>query len=342
MENNSAKNDIEQEMETNSKTINVAGQEIDLWDILQRFGRWCAKAAFALFIFLLRKSVWLAGFILAGVAVGGILYVTSKPFYSTHMHLKVNVVDNFFYLNLINENFAPENIDNPQDLAKKLAIPEKIAEQINAIRACYGVDLNKDGLPDIIDEENKYMFSEDSVKAAQVLHNMFYISAWVYSNETLPYIRKSVIDFINQNEYLQRHVTRRIAEINEQIAYLHLQLNRFDSLQQYEYFQKERAGNKKVGSGQLLILNEQTQPLYHSDLINLNEQIVAKNSILELYSDPITIVQEFSDKTRQKNTLMFYVKPFVIYFFLIGLIFVLVWDYRKTLLQLYLGKTQRS
>jgi hypothetical protein len=323
-------------MENNS-TKNNAGQEIDLWEILQRFGRWLARVFSAIFIFFFRKSLWLAGFILAGMAVGFFLYASHKPYYSSHMLVQANVADNFFYVNLINEELSLENIRNPLEWVRKLTIPASIAKQIYSIRACYGIDINKDGLPDIIDEDHKYISSRDSSKVAKILHGSFYINVWAYSHEVLPHIRQNLLNFIDKNEYVQRHNVRRKEEVNEQISYLHQQISRFDSLQRYEYFQKDNA-KKAVGSGQLLVLNEQQQPLYHDQLISLNNQIISKNTTLQLYSEPVTIVQEFAETFRRRNNILFYIKPLVIYSFILGLIFVILWDYRKQLLKLYRGK----
>jgi hypothetical protein len=314
-------------------------QEINLWEILQQIARWCIKSARVLFIFLLKKSVQLAVCAFAGVAVGGVLYVTGKPYYSTHMLVRANTADNFYYVTLINAHVAPENIENSRDLAKNLGVPEHIAKQVNSIRACYAIDLNKDGLPDAMDEKNKYIFSKDSAKAAKILHGSFYINVQIYSSEALPYIRQSIMNIISKNDYIQHQNTRRLEEVKEQIAYLYQQRHRFDSLQQYEYFQKER-NKRTVGSGQLLILNEQNQPLYHNDLISLNDRILANNTVLQLYSEPVTIIHDFTETTRRKNSLMFYAKPFVIAFLLLGFVSLLIWDYRKTLVKLYRATRQ--
>jgi hypothetical protein len=314
-----------------------AGQEVDLWEILRKFSRWLAKVLGAVFTFLLRKSIWLACFVLAGAAIGFGLYVSDKPYYSSYMLVKANVADNFFYINLINEELSLENIRNPLEWVRKLTIPASIAKQIYSIRACYGIDINQDGLPDIIDEDHKYISSTDSSKVAKVLHGSFYINVWAYSNEVLPHIRQNLLNFINKNAYVQMLNERRIEETREQISYLQQQITRFDSLQRYEYFQKG-ADKKAVGGGQLLVLNEVPQPLYHADLIELNDQVIAKNTVLQLYSEPVTIVQEFAETFRRKNNLLSYIKPLVIYSFFLGLAFSLLWDYKKQLWELYIGK----
>ncbi|MDR2814850.1 MAG: hypothetical protein LBB79_09410 [Prevotellaceae bacterium] len=324
MENKSTKNDVE--------------QEIDLWEILQNFGRWLAKITRIFFLFLLRKSVRLACFIFVGVATGGILYIRSKPDYSTRLLMRVNTVNDFFYVNLINENLARErNINIFRELVNKLAIPENIAKQIKHIQACYAIDFNKDGLPDAMDENNEYSNSRDSTKIKQILHSMFYVNVHVYSTEALPHIRKSIVNFINNNDYVQRHNAQRIEKLNERTSYLNHQQTRLDSLQRVEYFQKER-NKKSASSGQLLVLNEQPQPLYHAELISLNNQILENNTELLLYAEPVTIIQDFAETSRRSNGVLHYVVPFAISFFFIGLAFLAIWDYRKSLAKLYREK----
>jgi hypothetical protein len=251
------------------------------------------------------------------------------------MLVRANVVDNFYYVNLINEELSLENISSPLDWVRKLTIPASIAKQIYSIRACYGVDINKDGLPDIIDEDNKYISSRDSSQAAQILQADFYITIRTYSHDVLPHIRQNILTFISKSEYVQQHNAWRIESIKGEINYFNQQLDRFDSLQRYEYFQKENTKRASIGGGQLLVLNDPPQPLYHDELIRLKGQIGERNTILQLYSDPVTIIQEFAETFRRRNNLMFYVKPFVIYFFLIGLAFTILWSYRKQILKLY-------
>jgi hypothetical protein len=319
-------------MEDNSINNNV-NQEIDVWEILQKFGLWFAGILRKLFIFLLRKSIKIACFTLVGVAIGEILYISSEPYYSTYMLVKANVASNFFYVTLLNENLAAGNTKASENLVQKLGISESTARQIKSIRAYYCVDLNKDGFPDIIDKENVYSASIDSLKAAKILPDLFYIRVLAYSSDVLPYIQHNILNFINKNDYVQRHNARRIEEINEQISYLHQQQSRFDSLQQFEYFRKEST-KKTSGNGQLIVLNEQAQPLYHDQLIELNNQIMEKNTKLQLYADPITIVQDFAETFYRENSAMFYIKPLGIASFLVGLVFFICWDYRKQLKRL--------
>jgi hypothetical protein len=319
----------------NDSTKNNAGHEIDLWEILQKFGLWIGGILRAVFLFLLKKSVWLACFVIAGAAIGICLFVTNKPYYSTHMLVRANVVDNFYYVNLINEELSSENISSSLEWVRKLTIPASIAKQIASIRACYGVDINKDGLPDIIDEDNKYISSPDSSVAAQILQGSFYITVKTYSHDVLPHIRQNLLNFICKSEYVQQHNAWRIESIKGEIDYFNQQLNRFDSLQRYEYFQKENTRRTAIGGSQLLLLSDTPQPLYHDELIKLNNQIAERHTILQLYSDPITIKQEFAETSRQKNSLMFYVKPLILYAFLIGLVLAIIWNYRKQILKLY-------
>jgi hypothetical protein len=320
-------------METYPEQKN-ARHEVDLLEVVRKGIRWCTNVLRAVFVFLFRKSIWLICFALAGAAIGFGLHVSDKPYYSAHMLLRTNVADHFFYVNLINEELSEKNISSSLDWVRKLTIPASIAKKIYSIRACYGVDINKDGLPDIIDEDNQYINARDSSKVAQILPGSFYIRVWAYSHEVLPHVRQNLLNFINNNEYVKRHNRQRIEDINGQIEYLQQQINRFDSLQRYEYFQKDK-NKRSVSGGQLLVLNEVPQSLYHAALIDLNNQILGKKATLQLYSEPITVAQEFAETFRRQNNLMSYVKPLVINALLVGFVFLLVWDYRKTLWKLY-------
>jgi hypothetical protein len=334
MENNLITNpEKEKEKEKNQEKE----QEINLLEIVQKIGRWCFKIVRIVFIYLLQRSIPLAIFIFAAVVFSGLLYSLSKPFYSTSMLVRANVENDFFYVTLINANFSRRHVPKSEDLAQRLGVSEAIAKQIKSIQAYYAVDLNNDGLPDAPDERGKFIFSEDSIKASRILHTIFYVNARVYSTEVYQHIRQSIMNLVGKNEYIRQQNERRLAVVREQIVYLHQQQYRFDSLQQYEYFQKEK-GKKSADRGQLLILNEQNQPLYHNDLIGLNNQILGNHTTLELYADPLTVVQDFSLTTRRTNGLMYYVKPLVLIFFFLGLISLLVWDYRKYFLKLYREK----
>jgi hypothetical protein len=323
-------------MEHKQFTENPHEQEIDLWAILQKTSKWCVNILRIVIVFLVQKSIWLLTFAVVGALLGCTLYKISKPYYNSTMQLYSNVLSNDYFVDAINNEFS--HIIKPKDFAKKLAVPDSIAKQIRSIEACYGIDLNKDGRVDIIDEKNKYIHHRDSSRAARIVYGVFYVNVHAYSvnEDILSTIRNNVMQFISTNEYVQLHNQEKIVSLQEQTKYIESQISRLDSLQQADYFKAEK--DLKKSAGQLLILNEKDHQLYHGDLLGLDDRILNIHTTLALYSDPVTITQEFSETDRRKNNLVYYVRPSGIIFLLLGFVFVLIWDNRKTLRKLFASK----
>ncbi len=325
-------------MEEKAPLQNNNNQEIDLWDVFKKLGAWIRQTVewfydvflFA-FVFLIRKSLWLVGFIILGCVLAFFMHKTMKPYYNSNMQLRANVMDNAFFVNMINDLSGARDLDA---LTQKLNLPDtSMAKDILSITACFGVDLNKDGIVDMVDITNKYIRG-DSAKASQVVPGYFYINASVYSDKVLPYIKKGIMNIIENNVYVKRYNDDRFVRVNEAVATLTTQINLLDSLQKVDYFDRERRQSIKAGAGPLMVLSEKDQKLYHADILTLTEQRRALESSLILDPNPVTLVKDFSEMQSPVKSFVSYAKPIVSTVLLAGLAFLIIWDNRKKIFQL--------
>ena len=74
-------------IETNS-VKESKNNEIDLIEVLSRIGVGLSRALRTAVIFLIKKSLWLTGFVLFGVGVAVLLYSISQRHYTSTMRRK--------------------------------------------------------------------------------------------------------------------------------------------------------------------------------------------------------------------------------------------------------------
>jgi len=92
-----------------------------------------------------------------------------------------------------------------------------------------------------------------------------------------------------------------------------------DSLKKSEYFKRDE-DQLKTQAGQLLVMNEKTTQLYHPQIIALYKEKQGLEQQLELRTDPITIIQDFSALSVVENNLMHYIKQFGIFGIVLGIL----------------------
>jgi len=311
-------------------------QEIDLWEILKKvyiglkdLGKWLYEALLFLVGFAIRKFVWLLCCAVIGGGLAFFLY-KSSPYYNSVLQLRSNVLSNSFFVNLVNETMSESNRDY-KVLAQKLNMPDSLAKKIQSIKAYYGVDVNKDTIVDFLDKNNTYIRSTDTLKAAMIVPRLFFIDAVVSTDTVLPYIKRSILNMFENNEYVTQHNKRRLIQIKGRMNELAVQLSRLDSLQKVDYFNQEHRYNTKAGNTSLMLSLE--QKLYHYDIMWLLQQRMSLESALALDSLSITLVKDFSETPNFKQSLWSYIADAVGYALLIGFPLLLLWEYRKKIIQ---------
>jgi len=291
--------------------------EIDLIEVFQKIGTgiknaytWFLDILYKILLFFIRRAFLIGATLIIILAFGYYKYKSSPRYYSSTLEAHSNAMaslDMINYLNNINELFVEDNLDA---LKSKLDMNEQELDKIKGAKAYKVIDLNKDGLTDIIDFDEKYA-SSDSV----VSRSRFVIKVEVFDETVFPVIQTSILNYIDQNKYINELNGIRKRQLNDLISKLDDEISSLDSLKKYEYFKKEN-DQLKTQSGQLLVMNEKETQLYHTQIISLYKEQQNLEQQLELRTDPITIIQDFSSLSVVENNLMFYLKKY----FIIGLV----------------------
>jgi NACalpha-BTF3-like transcription factor len=291
-------------------TAEKRNDEIDLIEVFQKMGAGIKNLfigfldiLYKILLFFIRRAILIAIIIVVTVAFGYFKYKTSERYHSSSLEAYSNAmasIDMINYVNNINELFSEKNI---KGLETKLGIDSKELKKIKTVKAYKVIDINKDGVTDLVDYDENYNSSDTTISKSR-----FVIKVEVYDQAVFPVIQQSILNYIDQNKYIKDLNTIRKRQLHELIAKLNVEISSLDSLKKTEYFKKDK--ELKTQQGQLLVMNEKTTQLYHPQIIALYKEKQDLEQKLELRTDPITIIQDFSALSTVENNLMSYIKRY--------------------------------
>lgn len=291
-------------------TTERKNDEIDLIEVFQNIGQgiknlfnWFLNLLYRIVLFFIRRAILIGIIIIIFVAFGFYQYKTSDRYYSSSLEAYSNAMaslDMINYINNINELFMENNY---KGLEQKLGIDSVELEKVKNVKAYKAIDLNKDGIPDLIDYDEKYQSSDSTISRSR-----FVVKVEVYDETVFPTIQESILHYIDNNNYIKELNTIRKKQLQQLIVKLDNEISSLDSLKKTEYFKKDE--NLKTQQGQLLVMNEKTTQLYHPQIISLYKEKQGLEQQLELRTEPITIIQDFSALSTIENNLFSYIKRY--------------------------------
>ena len=302
--------------------------EIDLFELMGKIFhpfKVLFMALFSMCIYILklclRNWYYIALFVMVGASAGFLKNNTKDDTFITKATMKVNtvaisdVVSQIKNLNsLIEENsFAV--------LAEQLKIKYEEAEQIDEIYANYVYDINKDGIPDVIDEEEQYLMLKDSniVRFPDRLG----VSMKLKSMTSLAKIEDGLLMSVNVNPFfLKVKKTERLQKENK-IAVLDTEIKKLTKLQELRYKREDYKFDKDK------YILQHNEKLYHDDIISLFDQKQKLEKDLVLSKEIAEYSKHFSRYTNPKNLLFKYVINYGIMGFIISFLLLLFIDNRK-------------
>ena len=309
-----------------------SNREIDLLDLIARIGRGLGnflkniyQAVLFLFVFGIRRIHILVLIAILGGAVGILVYKLSEKYYASEMIAQPNgfsSMDMAVYINDIHEMCRRGNVAG---IANSLGLSEEIAEQVKNIEAFLYVDVNDDGVGDFVDYKNKYN-PEDSTM--RLISSRIVIRAEVFNNSVFHDVKQGLRKYISNNPYLVMVNAMRKSELQSLIAQSKEEIRKLDSLQDFEYYKSATEG-KLEREGQIVFLNQKVTQLYYRDKISLLSSQLADARALELATEPITVIKDFTELTTEEHPLGRFV---ILYGFLAGLLayfLLLILKYRK-------------
>ncbi|MFP4024822.1 MAG: hypothetical protein ACLFVR_09865 [Thiohalospira sp.] len=309
--------------------------EIDLIEVFQKMGQGIKNLfnnflnfLYKVLLFLIRRAMIIGIVLILFLAYGAFKYKTSPSYYSSTLEAYSNVIsstDMINYINNINELSKEKDL---QTLESKLGIDSTELKKIKSVKAYKVIDLNKDGVTDIVDFNNKYATSDTTISETR-----FVIKVEVLDQSVFPIIQNSILDYIESNTYIKELNTIRKRQIQELISKLNDEISLLDSLKKYEYFKKQNQLTPQAG--QLLVMNEKETQLYHEQIISLYREKQLLEERLEIRTDPITIIQDFSALAVTENKLITYLKANGLWGIVFGLLIALFIENRKVIKKVF-------
>lgn len=317
---------------------NQRNDEIDLLELFRLIGRktgqffiWIVRSFLLIIAFFVRNALIIGIFIVVGGLIGFVKFKTSKPYYTSEMTLRTNAIkagDFISYVNRIHSLFQDRNI--PQ-LASILEIEDSTVSQIRDIQAYWIVDVNKDGVGDYTDYKNHFNL-KDTTQAR--LDDRVTVEVSVFQQDAFDKLKSGLHNYMVSSSWVNEINANRIEQLNGLIRQINQQLSKLDSLENFEYFQKDML--PEVKDGQIVFMNEQETKLFHDDIIRLLRLKQNYEKELTVYKDPITVIEDFTPLTRAANPFSKYAMIFVLIFAIAGTLFVFVreqWGNIKKLLE---------
>ena len=309
------------------------GDEIDIfefcsriWKVFINFLIGIKNLFISIIIFLIRKSLWITTFALAGILLGYLLYGFFRTSYSSWMEGNTGGLDNMVVIDHVNRLSQLSN--KPELLAKYLDIEEEQARAIGNIKAYYGIALiyaqkDKDKKkPDYTDFKETYSPKDTN----QIrLPGYIYIKVTVFDENILPVLRKSILQYVNSSHYLQElfKISRRQKE--KLISDIQTEINKIDSLQRSRFRKGEKADNMQM----LYMSNEPGLQLFYNDIMHLYERKQKLEQELEISDEIITIVQDFMPLSEEETPVIKYMLILGGAMAILGIFCALLWQYRK-------------
>ena len=288
-------------------------QEIDLIDLIGRACRWTGNLILKVFntvlYFLVRNRYWYL-LLLAIIAIVTVLghKITTKQ-YTCRMIVETQRIDASDVINLINQWNNNNN-------------------NIKAMRGCYMLDFNKDGIADKIEDYTGRVITDTSILNKR-MSRRFVIEAELYNatdKNVLDDVKTKLFEYLNNDPWVINRNEIIIGEQKNMIARIEKEIAQLDSLKSTEYF-KDNNQYKLDKNGGLMMVNEKDKHLYHNDIISL---LSLKQSIeRNLYNEPFKVIQDFSEPPQEDNNMSAIAKKVSFIILVFGSLIILLIDNRK-------------
>jgi hypothetical protein len=330
-------------MEDKSPGLKVK-EEIDLIELFRRIGKglgrfinWVIRSLFYLIVFGFRKILWLFGFIVVGVLLGFALYLATDRYYSSSMIAQPNGFTSTDLYRYIDDIHTMCVKGNHAGIAALFNISDEDSKNIRNIEAFYLIDANGDGIADYADFRRQY---EPTDTTLEIIQSRLFIRADVKNNDAFEEVRSGLINYINRIQYLITVNDIRQRELRDLIKQTNQEIQKLDSLQDIEYY-VEPLEQRPGREGQIVFMTQKNTQLYYRDKISLLNNRHMYEKTLELSSQPITIIKDFSELQVAENPLASYLIKGALVFLILGYIVLLILAHKSELLDYLSGNKSR-
>jgi hypothetical protein len=272
-------------------------------------------------IYLIRKSLWLALFVVLGAGVAWFFCKSSPKFFSSSAIVSSNsmettlVVDKLKTLNFL---FGTKQYEV---LTSILHISESDVAQIKSLSGYYGVVRRGGEMPVFYVE--KFDPRDTSL---HISPNYFKVTAHVYNEDVYPALSSALVSYLGSSSFGQQANALRDEQIKEKIA---------NTDREIAAMQQAMISHNSANKAAFPIVTNEKQK---SELVQMQEALTLlyerKNELARqntLFTAPTTVVADFSKTYVPANRSRFYIFTGAGLAFALGLIGLLLWDNRKKL-----------
>jgi hypothetical protein len=224
----------------------------------------------------------------------------------------------------------------PLLLAKQLGMSEEQAKEISYIKACYGIDVNRDGKPDYVDFKETYN-PKDTMQRR--VPSFVHIRISVYNESILPALRKNLLQYIQNNAYIQilHNIDREqkealMVELDKEIA----------KIEELQAARIKRESASSVEMGRILLQGNEPEPkLFYQDILSLYNQKQSIKRTLEISDEIIVVVHDITPLGEEERSVLKYIVILGGAMAVLGLFSALCWQYRKRIWSLILDDSSK-
>jgi len=307
--------------------------EIDIFEFCSRM--WAAfknflinirDAIISFIIFLIRKSLWIVAFALFGMILGYVFHSFLTKGYISSIEGDTGGIDNTVVIDHINK--LDQLKGKPELMANYLGMTIEQVKAINYIKACYGIDVNRDGKWDFIDLKKSYN-PKDTMQIR--IPSFVHIRISVNDESILPTLRKSLLQYINNNTYIQ--VLYKIDREQKEalIEEVDKEIEKIVKLQEARI----RKEANTVDVGQVVVMgNEAETKLYYQDILSLHERRQHIKRKLEISDEIIVVVQDLTPLGFEERSAIKVIATLGGFMAIMGIFSSLCWQYRRRIWEL--------
>jgi len=293
-------------------------QEIDLIELFGNIWKWISKGFYNVIYFFLRNFFLFVFVVILSGIVGLITYKLVKPYYKSELFGLSHTISNVEVIQYINnwnyeQEFVPQNRVNIKDISAK-----------------YVLDLNGDGIWDIVEDDNNETVTDTTIINKR-MYGAFCIQAEIYDTTLVKTIRKRVFDYLDKNKRVIEMNKIRLAQLNALLPQIDNEIKDLDSVKNYQYFKENRNGK----AGDMIVLNEKETDLFYKDILDLYKKKQECEKELFLAPTPFEVTQNFTIPRYQENSMIILIIRYIKIGFLIGFFLILAWDQRQRIRRLF-------
>jgi len=317
---------------------NRQSDEIDLLDLFRKMFRALGRGFITIgrcllfiIVFLIKKWIPLGLSVIAGVGISFLIMTLTEYTYISEITIRTNAVPNSDMIDYVNKIHTYCNEGNLNALPQLFSVNDELAGNIKDLQAYWVIDQGNDGIPDYIDLDNKHD-AQDTINVR--MPRRFVVRVKTSAPQEMSKIRDGLLFYINNNDLFRLRNDVRLKNEREMLARVNYEIEQLDSLQKVKYFEETRRLLPQKAS-QFIFLQELKTQLLHEDIYALFRRKQAYEQDLNIYSDVVTLLSDYTTHSKPENGLLYYCYMVIPVFLGLTVIILVFYGNRKRLKEIF-------